>query len=142
MPIKHKSCLSIGCWNIQCLGDKLDFQEVTKSIRECDILCLQETHCSYADEPALDGYRIVNHIRPKSPGAKKHFGGMSICVKEELRPGIKFIKQEDPDVIWFKISKAFFTGLERDIFICSVYISPESSPYHKRRSDLFNIVKK
>ncbi len=55
MPIKHKTCLSIGCWNIQCLGDKLDYQEVVESIKGCDIICLQETHCSYKDEPALEG---------------------------------------------------------------------------------------
>ncbi len=141
MPVKHKSCLSIGCWNIQCLGDKLNCQEVAKCIRECDIICLQETHCSYSDELDLNGYRIVNHIRPKSPGAKKFFGGMSVFVKEELRPGIKFIKQDDPDVMWIKLCKSFFSGLDNDMFICSIYVSPESSPYHKRRSDLFEILK-
>ncbi len=147
MPVLTKQFISVGSWNIQGMFQdvggkricKLEYQEVEKSIRENDITCLLETHCSYDDELCIEGYKIIPHIRPKSKGAKKHYGGMAICIREELRPGVKCIKQDDPDIMWLKICGKFFK-MEKDIYICVAYISPESSAYLKARADLFEII--
>ena len=52
-------------------------------------------------------------------------GGMTIGVRDSLRPGVKFI-QHSPDKIWIKLDNKFF-GSQKDILICFSYISPKSA---------------
>ena len=64
------------------------------------IFCLIETHCSLDKCLTLPNYYSVHLARPKNPRAVKKSGGQSIYVKQELRPGIKFLIHQTNDYIW------------------------------------------
>ena len=52
-------------------------------------------------------------------------GGVSVLVKDELRPGIK-VAQNTEGFIWLKLDKNFFSFLN-DVFLCAAYI-PQKIP--------------
>ncbi len=41
--------------------------------------------------------------------------------------------------MWFKLNKHFF-GLDKDIYICNVYISPINSSFSSQRDDIFSLI--
>ena len=54
-------------------------------------------------------------------------GGISILVKSCLRKGVSIIDKEScDDFVWWKLDKTFFK-MQRDIYLCSVYIPPQNS---------------
>ena len=96
---KSKNNLSICAWNIsgafyQVEGDnysKLAEPEVSDLLTPSDIFVLTETHCSPSDQPALDGFKVKNIVRPRSENERKNSGGISIGIKSGIKPGIKYL---------------------------------------------------
>jgi hypothetical protein len=123
------SHLSIASWNVQGLGSKLNDASFVRELRKHHIIALLETHCTSDTQIALDGYLGHHVYRPKS-GSKAH-GGISIFVKKELRPGIKFYSAKSTDLLWICLKKEFFKTTS-EIFIGAVYISPLNSTYSKK----------
>jgi exonuclease III len=129
----NKNNLHIGCWNINGHKhkgfDKYSDQTFINEIKENDIICLMETHCSLENLLMLDGFRSVHLIRPKSKGTNKRSGGtcISVFVKTQPRTGVKFLEHQNNNYIWLKLCKSFF-GLKDDIYICFIY-NPQSTPH-------------
>ena len=81
-----QSTLKFGGWNIDGLHKRVNRKRINKlnqedtfdKIKDMDIVLLIETHCSYIDTYQVPGYTVHNQIRPKSPGSKKHYGGISV----------------------------------------------------------------
>ena len=69
-------------------------------------------------------------MRPKNDKAKKFSGGISIFIKEELKPNISLIPSNSNDILWVKVvvDKQAVDKL-KDIVLGIVYISPSNSSY-------------
>ncbi len=140
-----KTNLSIGYWNIdglhQRLGgqrtSKLEYTEIINSLSRFDIMCLVETHCNEEDSPTIDGYHAFHNIRPKSMNATRHFGGISVLIKQILSKGVKLMPRTCSEMLWLKLDKNFF-NLDSDLFLGTVYVSPVNSTYSSKRDDILN----
>ena len=149
MATYSTSALKLGAWNIDGLfsrisnirTSKLDFEPVNRLLRNLDIFCLTETHCGTSDIINLDGFHVEQNFRPRSKNSPHAFGGLAVGVKLQLMKGVKFLKPTHSEFMWFKLNKQFF-GLDNDIYICSVYISPSGSSYSQRRDDIFSLIEK
>ena len=70
MSFKPK-ILSVGCWNIEGLYEKVNGTKISKlenetflnTIKNFDILCLQETHTSENDTPLIENFVTISHCR-------------------------------------------------------------------------------
>ena len=139
--------LSVGCWNIQGLYDKVNgiktcklgeetFQNILKKF---DILCLQESHVSKEHvNKTFKDYVAIPHCRNMSKN-NRYFGGMLLYIKKTIRKGIKIKQDFDQDVLEVVLSKTFFS-LKEDKHILFTYASPINSCYTKARS--INILEK
>ena len=140
----HDSCnqklLSLSCWNVNGLsynsifGEKLTNPDFVRCLDRNDILILTETWTK-AQLSLHDFELITTHA--KKYKSKKHgrsSGGVAIAFKTVLKKGIKPILFHS-DYIWCKLDKSFF-HLEKDIFLCAIYIPPRNSPYFN--IDVFN----
>ena len=142
-----RTCITIGGWNIDGLFkrennkriNKLDNDEINKIIRGTDIVMLIETHCSHRDTFHFDGYTVHNQIRPKSPGAKKHFGGLSVLINNDIRSGVTYIPSNNSEFLWLKLCRTFF-NLSHDVYLLVVYVCPENSPFSGRAGDIFQLI--
>ena len=141
--------LEVGVWNIHGLFSKVnqtkyckfDEPEFQNALKYLDILCIQESHCKGSDTDNLhiNGFKILNFSRQVSAN-NRCFGGLLLMHRESFSGRIKIVNRERPDKLWIKIDKQFF-GLESDIFICFLYLSPHSSPYFKSLTyDMFTEV--
>ena len=84
----------------------------------------------------LSGFSKPIHSlrRFKNRRAKRASGGVIIYIKDEIRKGIKLIKNDIDSIIWIKLDKQFFCT-QNDRFIAAAYIPPENSPIH----DIYNV---
>ena len=110
------------------IRDKDFLDEVCKN----DIICLSEIHCGYDDDINIDGYKCFKLCRSVTKRINRHFGGIAIYYKEELKDGIKFMEHKNGDYVWIKLSKYFF-GIEEDYYLCYAYIPPVNSSYYTKR---------
>ena len=139
--------LTVGCWNIEGLYEKVNSVKVSKldyplfqeTLKKHDILCLQETHLSYGETiPKIDGYEVISHCR-KISGNNRYFGGMLLFIKSCIKNGVKVGRKLDEDSVEIIIKKNFF-GLSKDVNLLFTYASPINSPYTKSRTE--NILEK
>ena len=57
-----------------------------------------------------------------------------IYIKDNIRKGVKLIRNDIDSIVWVKLDKDFFQT-SSDRYIAAVYIPPESSPMH----NIYNI---
>lgn len=74
-----------------------------------DIFCLLETHCDLDQCLSLQKFpRRVHLIRPKLKHSGKRFGGLSVYIRDIIRPGVKFLEHSSNDYVWLSLDKSFF----------------------------------
>jgi len=142
-----RSVLQLGGWNIDgaharianTRDSKLTFKPVIDILSKLDIFCLTETHCESTDFLSIPGFHIVHNNRPRSKNTPHAFGGLAVGVKTTLVKGVTFLKSTHSEYMWFKLQKCFF-GLDKDIYICNVYISPINSTFTPQRDDIFSLI--
>ena len=126
--------VKISFWNgdglYQNEGDaricKLDDPDVQAGLADDGIVIIVETHCGDSDNPTLPGFaKPHQNIRPKSPNANKHYGGLAVFVKESIRRGVKFLPFTNTEYMWLKLDKSFF-NFANDLYIVVVYNSNSS----------------
>lgn len=127
---------TISMWNIQGLkssafGLKTLHHDFQNSIKEKDIIILQETWCKAA---------MVTHCPPDYreiiiPSQKistihqgRDSGGIIIWYKSKLHNFIDPLKI-GKHYLWIKIKKGLILS-EKDVFLCAIYIPPSESPYY------------
>ena len=59
---------------------------------------------------------------------KRYFGGLTVMIKNKLKPYIKIRNNTNPDYQWVKLENNHF-GFSEDIYICCVYYLPSCSAY-------------
>lgn len=122
-------------------SSKIELAPVHSLLNKFDIFGLIETHCETTDVLHLKDYHIFQNHRPRSVNAPHAFVGLAVGVRLELLKGVKFLKPTHSEFMWLKLNKHFF-GLQNDIYICIIYVSPSTSSYSSRRDDIFTLVEK
>ena len=93
-----------------------------------DILALTETQCDKNTNISISGYYVFKNSRPKHKKAKRHSGGIAVCITQELKSAARQIPSRSNDIIWIKL-KHDELQLEQDIIVGTIYISPANSTY-------------
>ena len=126
----------IGFWNVNGLGkEKYQNDDFFDIVKQYDILCMTETwrKDGSTNPPAPKGYKGKYHNRKiKHAKAKRSSGGILILYKTELHDHIKVVNNKDEN-IWIKINKTF-PGLQTDLLLGTVYMSPKDSKINKHAS--------
>jgi hypothetical protein len=132
--------LKITYWNINgllrkdedyCkLKDPLFIDQVDKY----DIIGLSEIHCGSEEILEYTGYLSELSTRPKLAKARKFSGGLLILIKSQISKGIKRIKSNPGNYIWLRLDKHFF-NLQKHIYLCMAYVSPENSTYTRNNNE-------
>ena len=117
---------------------KLDDEETQTVLSKHDIVGLAETHCSYSDLLHLPGYTCHMNIRPKSPSARKHSGGISVLIKDQIRPGITYMPITNSEFMWMRLDKKNF-NMDNHLYIAVVYICPQYSSF-SYKSGIFELI--
>ena len=127
--LKRDYKLSISHWNIegfkQGSHSKFNDQDFRTELSRHDIIGLTETHAGPDDNLALTGYTSFSYNRKKHKKARKHSGGITVLIKNELVDGIEIISISS-DLIWVRLKETFF-NFAHDLYIGYVYISPQNS---------------
>ena len=103
---------------------------------------MQETWTTRHSDIELDGYSHPIHSfrRFQNKRAKRASGGVIIYIKDNIRKGVKLIKNEVDCLIWLKFDKCFFQ-ISEDIYLCVAYIPPENSVFHNMfDGDIFRLL--
>jgi len=115
--------------------------EFIKSVKNDDIIILQETWCR-GDDPTgcPPGYKelVVPSIKMKGVTQGRSSGGMLIWFKSQLVQSIEIVKKGENNM-WLKIKKQTILT-PQNLFLCAIYIPPIESPYFNQDtfSDLEN----
>ena len=144
--IELSSKLSVICWNIRGLGDKLKNPDVQSLLFQHDVILLTETH----SEPGMEHhYNIIPGYDYKDfPRKFKHqkapcaSGGIGVFARSNIINGIEFECHQE-SIVWVKFKSKFF-NIDKDMIIGCVYFSPIDSSYiHSTtvRTDYFNILR-
>ena len=131
--------LSIGCWNIEgiyekvngCNISKLDDEIFLNTLKLFDIFCLQETHTQKNDCLRFKDFATIPQCRTIS-GNKRYFGGLLLFIRRTIKKGVKVNKKVDDDSLEVILDSKFF-GLSKDIRILFTYASPITSSYTRSR---------
>ncbi|CAG2248495.1 unnamed protein product [Mytilus edulis] len=68
-----------------------------------------------------------NHLLPKKlKKVRRNSGGICVFAKSSIAKGIKKLPKNHPDILWIKLDSLFFK-FDKDVYIATVYISPENS---------------
>ena len=136
--------LSLLVWNIDgafykganiCKLDKID---VVKRLLPHNIVCLLETHCDISQLPHLEGFsKPIANVRPKTPGAPYHSGGILLYIKSNIRKGITFMPITNSEYCWLKLKRSFF-NTPHDIYVVVAYVSNGS--YSSKTDDILSLI--
>lgn len=140
LSVSRKSILSLSCWNVHGLTDRLRFgnkltnEEFINHINKHDIVILTESWMK--DDVQIPGFNTFSNAAQKTYKKKtgRLSGGLVLGYKNYLRSGISFVKSHN-NYIWCKLNHTFF-NLEQDVYLCALYIPPHDSPYFD--PDLFS----
>lgn len=119
--------------NVNSDGLKIEDSDFLKIVKQHDLIALAETHIGEEDKIEIEGFSCMKICRPVNKQINRHFGGLAILYRSELKPGLKFIEHRNNDYIWLKMCMTFF-GLDEDLYVCVAYIPPENSSYYKVRN--------
>ena len=139
--IEHVSRgLKVAHWNINGMYKKnedyckLKDPVFINQLLKFDIIALLEIHCDDKEIVDFEGYTHIISTRPKAPKARKHSGGLLILLKNEIAKGIKCVKTNPGNYVWLKLDKIFF-NIEKNIYLCIAYISPDNSTYSRSMNE-------
>lgn len=124
--------IKIASWNIQglrtrlqatnsSLGDtKLNIQSIQRTIKEYDIICLQET---WLKDNTLNfpGYTV--HFTIQDTTSKRGSRGVALLIKNSLCPFIEKLPNNSSNILWCKLNQHSF-GHSKDIYLATVYLPP------------------
>ena len=124
--------LKILFWNINGLTQFKLHDDVTGNmLKENDIVLLNETWSNDDDSFELDGFTYWNFPREtKNKFAKRNSGGLGVFIRNSIKNGVSFIRNNQDLICWFKLSKVFFT-LENDVYLANIYVVPHGSVYER-----------
>lgn len=115
--------MRILSWNVNGLNQhKIDVHETARYIRAFDVAMLTETRCT--DSEVFQGYEKFC-LPVREPGRAGE--GTCVLIHPHLQGSVAMWKmQPEIQAVWVRI-KASALGLDKDLFIASVYIPPAGS---------------
>ena len=75
----------------------------------------------------------------KKKNAKKFYGGIAVCIKKEIRNGVKVMPRSSAEITWIRLNRSFF-NLKQDIFLAFTYVSPQGSSYACKNEDIIELL--
>lgn len=60
-------------------------------------------------------------------------GGMILMINKNIKQVVSLLKNSNSEIKWLKVCKTFF-GLNKDIYVCFVYLPPSNSSYAIRHN--------
>ena len=132
------SQIRIAAWNINGFSkrinnvkyNKLEDENVLKTVQDFDIFCLLETHHTAEQVGSLHIDQFKNHsiCRPKPKNARRYkpSGGLSLYIRKTMVAGVVILPEPGTESIFIKLRKQFF-GLENHVIVCFSYCVPTSS---------------
>ena len=133
--------IKICYWNVhgrksQIFGDKLLDPEFLQNLENSDIVSLTELHTEEKDI-FLPGYRLLKtKLRNKQHKSSKVGGGMAVFIRENLYDLTHVVPNTNENSIWIKLKK--MSSKDKDIFIGTFYISPETKKSKTNLLDMLN----
>ena len=124
----NEDTVSVICWNIRGIGDKLDQSETLNYLMKNHIIILLETMKS------PDYERNKKH-----PKACRFSGGFGILIKNCILKYVK-IQQVHECLVWITINSKRFGDSNLDTKIGCVYISPQDSSYNGAKIEAFDMI--
>jgi len=121
---------SFCCWNVHGLGSKLDDLDFLSHVNNFDFISLIETWSSDKTKINIPNYSYFHLHREKNKRARRYSGGVIFFFKDQYKHYVKQLPSKSTDVLWVRVDRKLL-GLSKDLFICSVYISPSTSKTHK-----------
>ena len=110
-------------------NDKTSDPIFLKEIEKYDLVFLAETHVGYnTDIHTIGPFHYHGICRSISKKNNRHFGGLAILRKNEIKPYVRILKNTSPEFQWVKLERDFF-GFSDDLYICLVYYPPSGSAY-------------
>ena len=142
VPLPHNHCelmfgmtqnlLKSAVWNIEGLTqDKINDSYFQEIISEFQLLSFVETWTNDDNlQINIPGFQfIAGSNRKRHKKARRSSGGINIFVQNSIAKGIKRLPKSHHDILWIKLDSSFF-NVNQDIYLATVYISPENSSYY------------
>ena len=131
--------ISIGSWNVHGIYNsvsesfKTDDSGFVYIVNKLDIVGLVETWHDKENIPAINGYKSFSVVREKESR-----GGIIYYIRDVIASSAVLVKGSCDDFCWIKLDKSFY-GLEKNLYIGTIYIPPEHSSLNlKRNFDIWN----
>lgn len=135
--------LEISFLNINRLSkEKLKSEKFIKEILTLfSINCLVETFTNKDSQISVANLKEFHSYRQNElKSSKRSSGGILCYLKQKFNTAVDLVKSRHDDLLWIKFKKEHFT-IDRDIYLCIVYIIPENSTSLRHRTDSFEILK-
>ena len=113
--------LKFCSFNIEGLGEKLEEEKFLEIIQNFDFITLVQTWKPEYEEISIDNFHSYSKCCSKHKRAKRHSGGITVLIRNDIRKGVKFFSSKSDRLVWCKLERSL-SNLEEDIYVCSVYI--------------------
>ena len=126
---RFKKKINICFWNIRGLTHhKLQSEICGSFLANFDIILLKGT---WSDEIQTGGLRFIDMYRKyRHRAATRASGGIGIFIWNNInKEGVDIYRAHEDIIVWLKIKNYFF-GLEKNVLLGVVYITPENSTYN------------
>ena len=131
-----KPDLKVLCFNVEGLASELEEPDFISLMNKHDICLFSETWKKDDSKIELPGWWDFSVVRPKYRKFGRHSGGITICCRSNLRPGLKIMESSE-GFIWFKLDAKFF-NLLNDLYVGAVYIPPQyTKNLYSKKIDYF-----
>ena len=121
-----KSDLKIAFINVNGLSKKSKYPEFSDFVNKYDIVGIGESNMIEKENLDLDNFFLLK--TKQRPNAFKTTGGITVLVKNEMKPFVRYIPTESDYVLWLEVDKGVINS-ENTIIIGVVYIPGENSIY-------------
>ena len=120
------------------LNSCLDDEDFINFINLYDIVFCSETWCKPHNNPAIEGYQRINVPRPEYllKNSRRGHGGVCLFLRDYLSKSVSVVEIDNHGIIWIKIDKDLIRT-EVDMFVCFMYIPPQSSCYYNLHNEGF-----
>ena len=128
--------ISFGFWNVHGLGRKVEDSDFVSQIEGFDFFSLLETW--HEGEKHFPNFLCFSSTRTKTKKAKRSSGGIIFLFKKQYKNFVTKLDSKSEDILWVKVNKELL-NMKEDIYLASVYISPNRSTIHSNRTyDIFD----
>ena len=140
----HNNCnelkITIACWNIRGIADKLYDPDLQLFLLQHDIIILHETMKREDYDIHIPGYTFFHYARKQMhPKAHRPSGGIGILISNTIKDNVEIFCRSEI-VVWVRLKSNKYFHIDKDIYVGCVYLPPEGSTYMISAGCPFNIL--